>query len=72
MKLGNLMKQAQQMQAKVAKAQEELAAAEVEGQAGGPANKVDVGPSKSDDDDCDECGAFGIYLKAPSDFRLAV
>lgn len=33
--LGNLMKQAQKMQADMAKAQEELAAAEVTGQAGG-------------------------------------
>ena len=38
--LNKLMKQAQQMQAKVAKAQEELAAAEVEGQAGGGAVSV--------------------------------
>jgi DNA-binding YbaB/EbfC family protein len=38
--LNKLMKQAQQMQAKVAKAQEELAAAEIEGQAGGGAVTV--------------------------------
>lgn len=38
--LGNLMKQAQQMQANLAKAQEELANLEVEGKAGGGMVKV--------------------------------
>jgi nucleoid-associated protein EbfC len=38
--LGNLMKQAQQMQANMQKAQEELAAIEVEGQSGAGAVKV--------------------------------
>jgi nucleoid-associated protein EbfC len=40
--LGQLMKQAQQMQANVEKAQAELAALEVEGQAGGGMVKVRV------------------------------
>ena len=38
--LGNLMKQAQQMQANMQKAQEELASIEVEGQSGAGAVKV--------------------------------
>ena len=38
--LGALMKQAQQMQANMAKAQEELASVEVEGQSGAGAVKV--------------------------------
>lgn len=60
-KLANLMKQAQAMQEKLQKAQEELARTEVCGEAGGglvkvtmtcrhDANKVEIDPSLMDDD----------------------
>ena len=70
--LGALMKQAQQMQANMAKAQEELASVEVEGQSGAGAVKVvmtckhDVRRVTIDPSVMVDRGVLGVLIASPS------